>query len=306
MAKHDEKFFEHELSEKFAELDKNIKIPEIPDIQNIFEKAEEEKTNVVPFKKYSRYIAAAAAVVLICVSIPLISPALSAESAPQEPAEASDFYFTHTNLSDSDGASEEEMPVQESAEEPSEEMPESENEFTEATENINDSIENSVLTTTLREYFSASSNEKKEQISSGMSSSAVEQEIAMGDDLSLIEFQFNKKRSIEVSVEKDSVSVRVFDDSAGGEVISAFWVEGTFEDAYKNGEFYVIKLAKTVSPEELEEDFYLPMAGDTINGTYTIPEESVTISEKITRGVISLSVEINVGTGEYKIFAELV
>ena len=54
MAEHEEKLFEHELSEKFAELDKNIKIPEIPDVQNIFDKAEEEKTNVVPFKKYSR------------------------------------------------------------------------------------------------------------------------------------------------------------------------------------------------------------------------------------------------------------
>ena len=87
MAEHDEINFEQELREKFGKLDSVIKIPEMPDVQNIFDKAE-EKTNVIPFKKYSRYIAAAAAVVLICVSIPLLSPALSAEMAPQEPMEA--------------------------------------------------------------------------------------------------------------------------------------------------------------------------------------------------------------------------
>ena len=91
MAEHDEKLFEHELEEKFRKLDESIKIPEIPDAQSIFEKAENEKKNVVPFKKYSRYIAAAAAVVLICVSIPLISPALNAETAPQEPESANYF-----------------------------------------------------------------------------------------------------------------------------------------------------------------------------------------------------------------------
>ena len=48
------------------------------------------------------------------------------------------------------------------------------------------------------------------------------------------------------------------------------------------------------------------MAGDPKNGTYIIPEESVVIPEKITKGEIRLSVEIDVATGEYKINASLV
>ncbi len=307
MAEHDEIFFEKELSKKFAELDKNIKIPEIPDVQNIFNKAE-EKTNVIPFKKYSKYIAAAAAVVLICVSIPLIAPAFSVEMAPQEPMEAPKYIFTTEDQSfEAETQEEPAEAAPESTEEPvAEEMPENEEDSDGKAEQINNSIDYSAaLTAAFREYFAANSQEMKEH-SSVMSSSIAEGEIAMGDDLSLIELQLNKKRSIEVSVERESVSVRLFDDSADGEVISAFWVEGTFENAHKNGDCYVIKLIKTVSPEELDEGFYLPMAGDPVNGTYTIPEESIVISEKITRGVISLSVEINVGTGEYQIYASLV
>ena len=58
MAEHDEKAFEHILEVEFRKLDEKIKIPEIPDAQSIFEKAEKEKANTVPFKKYSKYIAA--------------------------------------------------------------------------------------------------------------------------------------------------------------------------------------------------------------------------------------------------------
>ena len=308
MAEHDEKLFEHEFAEKLRKFDDNIKIPEIPDAQSIFDRAESEKAKVIPFKKYSRYVAAAAAVVLICVSIPLISPALSAESAPQEPAEDADSIFSHVNLSDNQ-TYDTELAVTEAVEEPEAEMPVTEEDIFDEAEKINGVNENSVLRTTLFEFFAENAMPENGEIkehSSGMSSSAVVPEIETGDDLSLIELQFNKKRSIEVSVDKESVSVRVFDNAAGGEVISAFWVEGTFKDAYKYGESYIINLVKTVLPEDLEEGFYLPMAGDPKNGTYTIPEESVVIPEKITKGEIRLSVEIDVATGEYKINASLV
>ena len=310
MAEHNEKFFENELSEKFAELDKNIRIPEIPDVQNIFDKAETEKANVIPFKKYSRYVAAAAAVVLICVSIPILS-SVSSESAPQEPMEASKSFFATADAAvEAEMPMEPEMAVQESDEEPiMEEMPENEDGFTNDINQSVDGIEYSLLTSTLREFFIENAPPAKEELkdhSSAMSSSVVEEGTAKGDDLSLIELNLNKKRSIEVSVEKDSVSVILFDDSADREIITAFWVEGTFENAYKDGEKYVITLAKTISPEDLEEGFYLPMAGDPQKGNYMIPEESIVISEKITRGVIHLTVEINIGTGEYKINASLV
>jgi hypothetical protein len=51
---------------------------------------------------------------------------------------------------------------------------------------------------------------------------------------------------------------------------------------------------------------YLPMAGDSTNGTYMIPEESIFVPEKITKGIISLTVKIDISTGEYQIFASLV
>ena len=102
MAERDFKDFEINFEAAFKKLDEKITVPEIPDVQNIFEKAESVKTNVVPFKKYSRYVAVAAAVVLICVSIPLISPALSAEMAPQEPMEAPKIfdYYTADSLAE--------------------------------------------------------------------------------------------------------------------------------------------------------------------------------------------------------------
>ena len=43
MAEHDEKLFEHEFAEKFRKFDDDIKIPEIPDAQSIFDRAELDK-----------------------------------------------------------------------------------------------------------------------------------------------------------------------------------------------------------------------------------------------------------------------
>ena len=44
MAERDEINFEQEIREKLQNLDREIKIPEIPDVNDIFEKAEDEKT----------------------------------------------------------------------------------------------------------------------------------------------------------------------------------------------------------------------------------------------------------------------
>ena len=38
--------FEHEIDEKLKKLDTQIKVPEIPDAQAIFERAEKKKNNV--------------------------------------------------------------------------------------------------------------------------------------------------------------------------------------------------------------------------------------------------------------------
>ena len=314
MAEHDKKLFEHEFAEKLRKFDDNIKIPEIPDAQSIFEKAENEKKNIIPLKKYSRYIAAAAAaVVLICVSIPLLSPALSAETAPQEPMEAPKSIF---NYYTADSVAEESLKEQEACpEEPCEAEAEDISEIydedgfkTEAT------TEEFRVKNALIDFFAPpAKDELKEQNSSAElidkpteGSAPVEPENDGSDDLSLIEEKLNKKRSIEISVAKESVSVRLFDDSAAGEVISAFWVEGVFESCEHDGETYYINLVKNISGQDVAEDMYLPMAGDVVNGTYFVPEESIMLPEKIEKGAIALSVEINIATGEYEIHARVV
>ena len=50
MAEHDENMFEQNIAKMLREMDSEIEIPEIPDVGSIFEKAEEQKQNVVPFK----------------------------------------------------------------------------------------------------------------------------------------------------------------------------------------------------------------------------------------------------------------
>ena len=71
--------FEHEIDEKLRKLDAQIKVPEIPDAQAIFERAEKKKNNVFSFRSV-RY-AAAAAVILICVSIPTVSMLMTKSGA---------------------------------------------------------------------------------------------------------------------------------------------------------------------------------------------------------------------------------
>lgn len=334
MAEHGEKSFEHDFENRLRAFDENIKIPEIPDVQNIFDKAEEEKTNVVPFKKYSRYIAAAAAVVLICVSVPFISSAASAEFAPQEPMAMADRFVTEDNsiTEDADTPAEAEMFEPESAEEPVTEMPENEEDYDGIADEINQSIDYSyVLTTALEEFFRTNSaidkGELKDQ-SSAASSSSVNPETGgsgtnpelggVGDsernlkveyddngEISLLSEKINKKRSIEIVVEEESVSVMLFDTSAGDEVISAFWVEGTYESTYPGKEIYTICLSKKITMEDFEEGYYLPMAGDPINGTYFISAEDITVANTVKKGELFIFVEIDLKNGDYKIKANL-
>ena len=143
-------------------------------------------------------------------------------------------------------------------------------------------------------------DDKKENSVNGSS-----QESVSGDDLSYIEDYINKKRSIELTVEKDSVSVLLRDNSAEEEIITAFWIEGTYQGSYLDGDYYVINLEKAVDPDEIADGHYLPMVGD-VYGTYYISEEDIFVPDAITRGVIALAVEIHVGTGEYTIYASLV
>lgn len=297
MAEHDEQKFEHEISEKLKTLDANIRIPEIPDAQGIFDRADEKKSNAVPFKKYSKYAAAAAAVVLICISVPVMADVLSGKiGLANENAGDGNFSVFDGDFAGDDCAESVETYSLEPEEGDAESTAE-QNESATLSENEESADEKKEkgLFIALSDYF-----RENNSVNSAASASASDT-----DFVNTISDYINKKRSIEITVEKDSVSVVLFDNSAEAEIINAFWVEGTYESSYFDGGYYVISLWKKVTPEELENGNYLPMAGDA-GGTYTIPAESVFISENVTMGVISLTVEIDVGTGEYRIYASLV
>ncbi len=302
MAEHEEQLFEHQFEAMLKNFDENIKIPEVPDAQSIFDRAEEQKGKVIPFKKYSKYIAAAAAVVLICVSIPALSKSLSSDNlmfdAKSGDAEAEFFEevamvadqetpelpeaeeYSTTNSSAASAVS---SSVEASVEEPAANTPNVKNDF------------EKVLT----EYFSTNYDYLSgKELEAGNDS----------DSLRTVEDYINKKRGIEITVEEDSVSVLLRDNAKEPEIINAFWVEGVYQKSYfdEASEKYVIELTKKLTKEEFESGYYLPMAGDSEKGTYTLLEEDITVPGKITQGIINITVEISVGTGKYEIKAEII
>ncbi len=334
MAEHDEKLFEQEIAKMLEKMDSEIEIPEIPDVQTIFDRAEaeEKKSKVIPFKKYSRYIAAAAAVVLVCVSVPVFAEVLSSggfamaanDAAEMEPCEAPRI--------------EEDVPeAEEPGDFPEENFDGTHIIFTESSES-SAHMEESESENVNGVYYPTTDDEMKDsvpeaKIDESMSSSVASSSVAvpeksqmkdvlysyfariekdnpsMGgegyDDVKDIEEYINKKRCIDITIEDGYVSVMLHDNTVNEETIAAFWVEGNYEDSYLDGEYYIIELSKKIDKEELDMGYYLPMAGDE-NGTYAIPESSISVPGEVRKGVISLRVSIHVGTGEYKIYAELV
>ena len=315
MVEHGNENFEHEIEKRLKMLDDSISSLEIPDVQTVFDKAE-KKNNTVPFIKIAKYTAAAAAVVLVVLSFPVFTKALSAEvalnrveSAPEEPFIYSIFdSFTSQDAADTEICNEEGEPVPEMSEEPSEAVVPEENEESELEKVLSEFFANSRVNTTSSVFPSSSfsSEEEMKQNSinqaGGFSSS---EEGYFTDDVNTIEEYINKKRTVTLNIEKDSVSVILRDNAIGEEIINAFWVEGTYESSYIDGEHYVINLIKKVGPGSLYLGEYLPMVGDS-SGTYTILEENIIIPDEITKGAIALVVEVNIGTGEYNIYASLV
>lgn len=308
MAEHEKDNFEHELESMFRKLDSEIKIPEIPDAQSIFERAEAPEKKIIPFKKYSKYIAAAAAVVLICVGVPVLADMLEsgiigmdnvASEAVEEPMamEPQEAYSVTDKVVEEEAEIESFEPENDSDGIEVEAFPE---ELKDATTSHNapmsSSMEDGIVLYAKKELYRFFANNSVDNPNTGGSGS---------DDVKVIEDNINKKRTIEITVEEGSVSVVLHDNSANEEIINAFWVEGLYESSYVQDEFYYISLSKQVYPSELEMDYYLPMAGDA-NGTYTIPEESIFVPGEVKKGVISLTVAVNIGTGEYSIYASLV
>lgn len=276
--------FEHEIDEKLRKLDAQIKVPEIPDAQAIFERAEKKKNNVFSFRLV-RY-AAAAAVILICVSIPTVSMLMTKSGAGTDNAA----FMAAPEAQDSDDAEKSAPPmfgisssaVQEGAEE------------SEASDEL---VQENGITVggALENYFS--SEKKSENSTTGGGGS--ERDAGSFTD------KLNKKRTVDVEINEDSVSVMLYDVSGQSEILTALWVEGAFESAGMTGDYYVVTVKKAVTREEFESGYYLPMVGSPEGGARYLSEDEVFVSDEITEAVFTISVSINIENGGYEIYATL-
>lgn len=276
--------FEHEIDEKLRKLDAQIKVPEIPDAQAIFERAEKKKNNVFSFRSV-RY-AAAAAVILICVSIPTVSMLMTKNGASTDNAA----FMAAPEAQDSEDAEKSAPPmfgisssaVQEGAEE------------SEASDEL--VPENGITVGgALENYFS--SEKKSENSTTGGGGS--ERDAGSFTD------KLNKKRTVDVEINEDSVSVMLYDVSGQSEILTALWVEGAFESAGMTGDYYVVTVKKAVTREEFESGYYLPMVGSPEGGARYLSEDEVFVSDEITEAVFTISVSINIENGGYEIYATL-
>lgn len=302
MSEHGDETFEHNLKAKLEIIDAQIKIPEAPAIETIFERAEEEtkKKNTINFPKYYRYVATAAAIVLICVAIPVLGKIntgkgfLNVNEVPPQSPEA-------MQASDNETAPVEEVPKGFTSAFETESAPVVDGKSTNSMANVGpeegSESENTELYMALEDYFQGDyhtdDTDKQEQDTS--------------ITLKSFDEYLNKKRTIELTLEQDSVSVLLKTNALEPEIINAFWIEGTYVGSkhMENEPYYVITLKKAITPEDFENGDYIPMMGDLANGNRYVSESAISVPNKVSSGIIILTVKIDIGTGDYSIEAVL-
>lgn len=283
--------YEHEIEEKLKKLDAKINVPEIPDAQAIFERAEKKKNNIFSIRTV-RY-AAAAAVILICVSIPVATTFMAKNNAASDASDAL-MYAAYGNgtVESSEEKSTESEPyfgdVSSSAEESEPQEERTEDGFGSANRTV-------TAEEALAEYFSDAA---KKNPSTGGGSEAENASKSFTDKL-------NKKRLVDVEINDDSVSVMLYDISGQSEILTALWVEGAFESAGVSDDYYVITVSKAVTREEFESGYYMPMIGSPEGGTSYLSEDEVLVSDTVEKAVFTISISINIENGGYEIYATL-
>ena len=283
--------YEHEIEEKLKKLDAKINVPEIPDAQATFERAEKKKNNIFSIRTV-RY-AAAAAVILICVSIPVATTFMAKNNAASDASDAL-MYAAYGNgtVESSEEKSTESEPyfgdVSSSAEECEPQEEGTEDGFGSANRTV-------TAEEALAEYFSAAA---KKNPSTGGSSEAENASKSFTDKL-------NKKRLADVEINDDSVSVMLYDISGQSEILTALWVEGAFESAGVSDDYYVITVSKAVTREEFESGYSMPMIGSPEGGTSYLSEDEVLVSDTVEKAVFTISISINIENGGYEIYATL-
>ena len=298
--------YEHEIAEKLKRLDAQIKAPEMPDAQTVIEKAKSEgKSNVKRFK-WSKISTVAAAVVVLCIAVPMAihNPFLKtvSEDTVQEnnmAVENGSIMLMKAAVSGGtdDTAECEEDAVETPAEAPMEPNPEeSAQESAESCRQPqpDEDDDSDFVKTELSDYFYGlkSMNTADGKI------------VYVSESVSHFKDKLSKKRSIEVDI-NDSVSVILYDTSGETEVLSEFWVEGTYVTSNFDGETYTIEMYFTIDEAEFESGDYLPLIGDSERGTYQLSGDDLTVADEITEAIIHMEIKINVEKGSYTIDAIL-
>ena len=283
--------YEHEIEEKLKKLDAKINVPEIPDAQAIFERAEKKKNNIFSIRTV-RY-AAAAAVILICVSIPVATTFMAKNNAASDASDAL-MYAAYGNetVESSEEKSTESEPyfgdVSSSAEESEPQEERTEDSFGSANRTV-------TAEEALAEYFSDAA---KKNPSTGGGSEAENASKSFTDKL-------NKKRLADVEINDDSVSVMLYDISGQSEILTALWLEGAFESAGVSDDYDVLTVSKAATREAFESGYYMPMIGSPEGGTSYLSEDEVLVSDTVEKAVFTISISINIENGGYEIYATL-
>ena len=236
--------------------------------------------------------AAAAAVILICVSIPMATTFMAKNNAAPDASDAL-MYAAYGNgtVESSEEKSTESEPyfgdVSSSAEESEPQEEGTEDSFGSANRTV-------TAEEALAEYFSDAA--KKNPSTGG--SEAENASKSFTDKL-------NKKRLADVEINDDSVSVMLYDVSGQSEILTALWVEGAFESAGVSDDYYVITVSKAVTREEFESGYYMPMIGSPEGGTSYLSEDEVLVSDTVEKAVFTISISINIENGGYEIYATL-
>lgn len=289
---------DEETQQMLKKLDAQIKIPEIPDAQAVFDRAEKQRGKVTALR-VTRFAAAAAAVVLICISLPVLNTfgAKGFSTDSNGFAKEQSTYFAVRDEAAYENETADIAP--EAGEANLEEGDDTYNDGLYAAKEDDDESTDS-LEAALEAYFGGNLSAGGNPVTGGTSDGGTD--IAKTDSY---RESLNKKRVAEVEINEDSVSLILYDVSGQSEILAALWIEGTLEDARIVDGSYVLTLNKKISKEEFDSGYYLPMIGSEKTGTGYIDKDSIEIADEIVNAMFTISIYMDIGTGEYEIYTIL-
>ncbi len=309
MAENKEEMFTEALKQQLFNLDQSIPVPPMPDTGSLFDKLPEagkKKNNVRLFRVLGT---AAVACICLAVLIPMLKNGLrmgSAASETQEVAEDGDMLAMEAPNMYDDGT--EEGYAEEAA---PEESPEVEAEAAAGTEESTAKYGGGETRYTASVTCGANSGEEENETVSSLQQMLADYYAAGGQEPAALPQEGEQiydtgKRRVEISPAGDSVSVLVYDISGQEELLSGFWVEGSYvsSDLAGDGQTCAVVVAKAITPEEVKSGDIMPQVGDLSGYTEEISEESVTIPDAVVPR-ITMTASIDLSSGNYKIVAEL-